>query len=284
MTTWHTGQAWRVVNALNKLNEAIRAYAPRSVPPATDVDSWGALADDAHSTSSDHYPHFYSALGSTAVVCARDFPHAPALGLDGAVVSEHLRALHDPRLRYIIFNRRIAEASNGWAWRAYTGDDPHDTHFHVSSARTAVADSTAAWSLPGIAAAAQTHSGASMDVITVTNIPAGTLDATGTPNTNGGQYLATPRGLLSLSGNEFFSQSVDAQNARMTMTYPRAVVYCKLLSQEPIDVEALAVDLAAQFPQGSITAQVILDAIQSQAGHDAFVAYAAEGANKAEDS
>jgi len=123
-----------------------------------------------------------------------------------------------------------------------------------------------------------------MDVITVTTIPAGTLDAAGAVATNGGQYLATPRGLLSLSGAEFFSQSADAQNARMTMTYPRAVIYCKLLSQEPIDVQLLAVDLAAQFPSQQITAQVILDAIQSQAGHDAFVAYAEAGAQLAEDS
>jgi hypothetical protein len=136
----------------------------------------------------------------------------------------------------------------------------------------------------GVSAASETSPGAGMDCITVTNIPAGTLDATGAVALTGGQYLATPRGLLSLTGNEFFSQSVDAQNARMTLSYPRAVVYCKLLSQEPIDVEALAVDLAAQFPQGSITAQVILDAIHSQDGHDAFVAYAEEGANKAEDS
>jgi hypothetical protein len=105
--TWHPGENWRVVHSLDRLNQQIRAYAPRSVPPATDPNAWGSLADDAHSTSSDHYPHFYAALGSTAVVCARDFPHAPALGLNGSVVTEALRASRDARIGYVIFNRRI---------------------------------------------------------------------------------------------------------------------------------------------------------------------------------
>jgi hypothetical protein len=149
VTTWHTGAAWRVVDSLNKLNEQIRAYAPRAVPPATDVNAWGALADNAHSTSSDHYPHYYGSLGGTAVVCARDFPHAPKLGLDGHVVTEALRISRDPRIGYLICDRRITGPNHGWQWQTYTGDDPHDTHFHVSSVHTAAADSTAAWSLPG---------------------------------------------------------------------------------------------------------------------------------------
>jgi hypothetical protein len=148
MPTWHSGQAWRVVNSLNKLNEQIRAYAPRSVPPATDPNSWGSIADDAHSMSSDHYPHFYSALGGTAVVCARDFPHAPKLGLDGGVVTEHLRQARDSRVQYIIFNRRITGVNYGWQWRQYTGTDPHDTHFHVSTVHDSRADGAQAWSLP----------------------------------------------------------------------------------------------------------------------------------------
>lgn len=151
---WSTGQPWRVVNSLNQLNAQIRAYAPRAVPPATNVDSWGSIADNAHSTSSDHYPHYYTALGGTAVVCARDFPHAPNLGLDGGVVTEHLRQQRDPRIQYIIFNGRITGVSYGWQWATYTGDDDHSTHFHVSSVHTAAADQTQNFSLPGGAVAA----------------------------------------------------------------------------------------------------------------------------------
>lgn len=153
MPTWHTGAAWRVVNSLNKLNEQLRAYAPRSVPPATDPNAWGSLADDAHSTSSDHYPKYLAALGATAVVTARDFPNAPALGLDGTVVTEHMRQQRDPRVGYIIFNRHITGPNHGWQWEVYTGSDPHREHFHVSSVHTGLADSAAAWSLPGQSAA-----------------------------------------------------------------------------------------------------------------------------------
>lgn len=152
MATWHTGAAWRVVNSLNKLNEQIRAYAPRAVPPATQVTAWGSIADDAHSASSDHYPHYYGALGSTAVVCARDFPHAPGLGLDGHVVTEALRISRDPRIGYLICDRRITGPNHGWKWETYTGSDPHDTHFHVSSVHTGLADDTRAWALPGLTA------------------------------------------------------------------------------------------------------------------------------------
>lgn len=151
---WTKGQAWRVVNGLNQLNAQIRAKYPQAVPPATDINSWGAIADDAHSASSDHYPHYYSALGSTAVVCARDFPHAPNLGMDGGTITEHMRQQRDHRVQYIIFNRRITGVNYGWSWHTYTGDDPHDTHFHISSVHTAVADGTEAWSLPGSSVAA----------------------------------------------------------------------------------------------------------------------------------
>lgn len=37
------------------------------------------------------------------------------------------------RLKYIIFNRRIWEAKNGWAERTYTGQNPHDKHAHFSA-------------------------------------------------------------------------------------------------------------------------------------------------------
>src|SRR5690348_12488358 len=118
---WVRGQPWRVVDSLQTLNAQIREYAPRAVPPATDVNAWGSIADDAHSASSDHYPHYYvSELGATAVVCARDFPHAPALGLDGGVVTERLRQSRDPRIGYVIFDRRITGPSHGWQWAPYT--------------------------------------------------------------------------------------------------------------------------------------------------------------------
>jgi hypothetical protein len=55
------------------------------------------------------------------------------------------------RLRYIIFNRRIWEASNGWRQRAYTGASPHTEHAHFSASyETAKEASTVSWHLEDI--------------------------------------------------------------------------------------------------------------------------------------
>lgn len=45
------------------------------------------------------------------------------------VVDRCRRGLED-RLRYVIYNRRICSASNGWKWRAYAGDNAHTEHAH----------------------------------------------------------------------------------------------------------------------------------------------------------
>jgi hypothetical protein len=125
------------------------------VPPATPASSWGTLGDTAHTSASDHSPHVYAALGSVPVVCAADFPHAPALGLDGGVFAEALRRSRDPRIAYVIFNRRIFSSTvSPWTWRTYTGSDPHDTHWHVSVVHTVAADDTRSWAMPGTAGAA----------------------------------------------------------------------------------------------------------------------------------
>lgn len=150
MATWQRGQAWRVVNSLQTLNAQLRERYARAAPPATPATSWGSIADDAHSSSSDHYPHFYAALGSMAVVCARDFPHAASLGMDAGQITEALRLSRDPRIAYVIFAGRIfSSTTQPWVWRPYSGSDGHWTHFHVSTVHTAAADDSRPWALPG---------------------------------------------------------------------------------------------------------------------------------------
>ena len=52
------------------------------------------------------------------------------------------------RLRYIIFNKRIWSASNGWKQETYTGSNPHDKHAHFSASyETKHESSTASWEL-----------------------------------------------------------------------------------------------------------------------------------------
>ncbi|OKI47313.1 hypothetical protein [Micromonospora sp. CB01531] len=150
--TWRKGQPWRRVHSLDRLNEQIRAAYPRAVPPATPATAWGSLADDAHSSDSDHFPHYYAALGKVAVVCAGDFPHAPELGLDFGEAAEALRLSKDPRIKYVIFDGRMfsSYAAHGYApytWRPYSGKDMHRTHGHISTVATAAADDPRDWQI-----------------------------------------------------------------------------------------------------------------------------------------
>ena len=59
--------------------------------------------------------------------------------------------LVEKRLRYIIYNRRIWEASNDWRQRTYTGSSPHTEHAHFSASYTTSREaSTASWHLEDI--------------------------------------------------------------------------------------------------------------------------------------
>ncbi|HEX8450271.1 MAG TPA: hypothetical protein VF652_11835, partial [Allosphingosinicella sp.] len=145
---------WRVARSLETLLAQVNAWAP-----GRSKASDGAIGDAAHaSRGSDHNPWIVdSGIG---VVTARDFTHDPAHGCDGNKLSELLRASRDPRIKYIIWNRRIcaSEAKGGqppWAWRPYSGANPHNHHMHLSVASTkALYDSTESWALSSAAPAA----------------------------------------------------------------------------------------------------------------------------------
>jgi hypothetical protein len=50
-------------------------------------------------------------------------------------LAEHIRRSHDPRVKYVIYERRIFSGSGGpspWIWRPYTGLNAHLKHMHVS--------------------------------------------------------------------------------------------------------------------------------------------------------
>jgi hypothetical protein len=113
---------WRLAKALEQLRSQVNAMAPKR---SKKMD--GSIGDAAHSArKSDHNPN------AAGVVCAIDVTHDPAGGLDGEKFANALRASADPRINYVIFNRRIAGAGKGWDWRRYTGAAPHDKHVHIS--------------------------------------------------------------------------------------------------------------------------------------------------------
>lgn len=141
---------WRVADSLLTLRNQINAKFP-----GRKKDSDGTIGDIHHCPgSSDHCPNIIDA--GVGVVTAMDITHDPAHGLNAGDVADALRLTHDPRIKYIISNGRIAnfQALGGqppFAWRTYTGPNPHTKHFHISvrPGKTGPSgyDTTTPWSL-----------------------------------------------------------------------------------------------------------------------------------------
>lgn len=118
---------WRVAKCLLELRaEANEAWPHRS--KASD----GTIGDAGHETrDSDH--NAWVRDGLMGVVTALDLTHDPANGCDAQRIVDALVELRDPRIKYIIWNRRIINSRVApWVWRSYSGDNPHDKHFHLS--------------------------------------------------------------------------------------------------------------------------------------------------------
>lgn len=134
---------WRVAKSLQRLRDQINAMAP-----TRGKSKDGTIGDMAHQArESDHNPN------EDGVVTAMDITHDPAHGLDAGEISELLRLSQDPRIKYVIFNRRIFNSKvSPWTWRPYSGVDPHAGHLHISvSADQALYDSENDWTLDNLA-------------------------------------------------------------------------------------------------------------------------------------
>ncbi|MCC2981222.1 hypothetical protein [Sphingomonas sp. IC4-52] len=112
----------------------------------------GTIGDKAHqSRASDHNPWIVD--DGLGVVTAVDVTHDPAT-CDAGKLVEALRASRDPRIKYLIWNRRIANhapigAWPAWAWRTYSGPSPHDHHCHLSvRSEKHLYDDNRDWALP----------------------------------------------------------------------------------------------------------------------------------------
>lgn len=134
--------SWRLAKSLEKLRDQVNtAYPDRS------KKSDGTIGDAAHAaTKSEHNPD------ANGVVRALDITDDQAHGLSASWLAEVLRASQDPRILYIISNRRIASsyAAGGqapWTWRPYNGLNAHQSHVHISVVAGKAADSTKAWAI-----------------------------------------------------------------------------------------------------------------------------------------
>ena len=133
---------WRLAKSLETLRAQINAASPNR-----SKISDGTIGDAAHaSRSSDHNPHVRD--GKIGVVTALDITHDPRHGVDGGAIAEALKSSGDPRIKYIIWSRRIWTPTVSPRWRAYTGSNPHDKHVHVSvQPQKARYDDTTPWTL-----------------------------------------------------------------------------------------------------------------------------------------
>ena len=133
--------AWRVAKSLIRLREQINELAPNR-SKASD----GTIGDAAHaSRSSDHNPWVKD--GTIGVVTAMDITNDVAHGCDAQALVNALVESRDPRIKYIIWNRKIINSRvQPWVWRNYKGVNPHNKHFHVSViADKPLYDSTESW-------------------------------------------------------------------------------------------------------------------------------------------
>lgn len=146
--------AWVLVPCLVRLRSELNAIAP-----GRDKSSDGSVGDAAHQGSqSDHNP---DETGNVPIRDADRVNEVHAIDVDDDLrvpgltmymivnfLVARCRSGAEKRLRYIIYDRVIWSASNGWAPMAYTGDNLHTEHAHFSASYTTAHEaSTASWHL-----------------------------------------------------------------------------------------------------------------------------------------
>jgi hypothetical protein len=129
-----------LAKSIVKLREQINARYPNRSKISD--GTWPSAAHRRQSPNSDHN-------NGNAI----DFTHDPKNGFSSEKLADHLRVSRDPRLKYVISNRKIASGKTGWKWTRYSGSNAHDKHVHISVNRGP--DSDKAWSLPPIIAPGQ---------------------------------------------------------------------------------------------------------------------------------
>lgn len=122
--------------------------------PDRDKASDGWIGDPAHAAGdSDHNPDSNGVVHAIDVDETGPWPNGATMEkIVQHVIAECRKSgesgLDRGRLKYVIYERRIWEASNGWAQRAYSGANAHDKHAHFSCEyNTGYANDTRPWGI-----------------------------------------------------------------------------------------------------------------------------------------
>lgn len=137
--------SWILTLGLQNLRRQIDLWAPDR-----DHTSDGTIGDAAHEAEvSGHNPDDTSGSRAEWNRDPDNTPEVRAIDIDvdfrnGASAQQlvdHVVGLKPSSvLRYVIYNRRIYEATNGWKSRAYTGESAHTEHIHFSGAYSQSSD------------------------------------------------------------------------------------------------------------------------------------------------
>jgi len=130
--------SWKLSKAANQLREQIDDDFPER-----SRKSDGAVADSRHIAkgTSDHIPDANGIVRAIDVTAdLNDHPEAIY-----ALVEKIRKCAKrgDKRIKYVIFDGRIASPILNWKWRKYKGSNPHRSHFHCSF--TTLGDNDSSW-------------------------------------------------------------------------------------------------------------------------------------------
>ena len=130
--------SWHLAPSLAQLRREINARWP-----GRDKSTDGTIGDAAHSSrASDHNPNARRSVNAIDI----DEDGIDAWGLVDLAIT-------DPRVNYVIYERKIWQRKHGFKPRPYSGINAHTKHIHVSIIQSVAAEqNTAPWGIAKIGA------------------------------------------------------------------------------------------------------------------------------------